>query len=132
VAGESEGSELGVIEKRQNEGHRPKAGPAVLGRTLSWREDAFVNEPLAKVDAVLKIDLQCNDSGPAARRPAHQHPSLPAKNAATTCDGADGTAARSSLSWDQARRHSALCGGCTQNKQGKDFLSESHPGDVRR
>ena len=54
-------------------------GPAVLGRTSSWREDAFVDKPLAKVDAVIEIDLQGNDSGPAGRRPAHQHRTVPAK-----------------------------------------------------
>jgi hypothetical protein len=44
-----------------------------------WWKNAFVNQPLAKVDAVIEIDLQSNDGGPSVRRSSHQYRTIPAK-----------------------------------------------------
>ncbi len=43
-----------------------------------WK-NALFDQPLAKVDAVIEIDLEDDDSRPADRRPAHQYRTIPAK-----------------------------------------------------
>ena len=55
---------------------------AILGidaARLFRRKNAFLNQPLAKVDAVIEIDLKDDDGGPTGWRPAHQHRTVPAK-----------------------------------------------------
>ncbi len=53
-----------------------RALPLASGRR---RKDAFLDEPLAKVDAVLEIDPQGNDSGSSIRCSAYQHRASPTK-----------------------------------------------------
>ena len=50
--------------------------PLASGRR---RKDAFLDESLAKVDAVLEIDLQGDDSGSSVRCSAYQHRTVPTK-----------------------------------------------------
>lgn len=44
---------------------------------MCGRKNAFVNQPLAKVDTMTEIDLQGDDSGPTDRRLAYQHRPIP-------------------------------------------------------
>jgi hypothetical protein len=46
---------------------------------LARRERAFLDQPLAEVNAMVEVDFQGDDCGPSGRRAADQHRALPAE-----------------------------------------------------
>ncbi len=47
--------------------------------TFSRWKNPFVDQPFSQIDAMIEIDLQGDDRGPACRSSAHQQRTVPAK-----------------------------------------------------